>query len=275
MSVDALVAGEGTATIDCRLCDSTADWRFSLDLIGRHKVRYYECTSCGSLQTELPYWLDEAYANSNLARLDTGAAQRNITNLGALLAWVKIANIRTVVDIGGGDGLFCRLLRDYGIDARLEDRYAANTYAQGFDDGPRAAPILYTAFEVLEHYASPKDDLANLFGLEPESIVITTSLYEGQGPDWWYLTPDSGQHVFFYTRRAMQLIGARFGYDVTFAGHYTLFNRPGRVSRARLAVARTAMSNIGSRLLRSAVLMLPAKGAVSDFNRIYGAKRLR
>ena len=263
------------ASISCRLCEGSAEERFSLDLIGRHRVRYYECSRCGSLQTETPYWLDEAYANSNLARLDTGAAQRNLTNLGALLAWVKLAKIRTVVDVGGGDGLLCRLLRDYGIDARLEDRYAANTYAQGFEQDERVAPILYTAFEVLEHYASPKDDLAALFASEPESIVVTTALYEGQGSNWWYLTPDSGQHVFFYTAQAMQIIAARFGYDVAFIGHYTLFNRAGRVGAAQLALARAAMGGIGSRLLRSAVMMLPAKGATRDFNRINGKDRLR
>lgn len=275
MSITPPVTTGAIQTISCRLCDAPAERRFSLDLIVRHKVHYYECTKCGSLQTEPPYWLDEAYANSNLARLDTGAAQRNLTNLGAILSWVKIAGIRTVVDIGGGDGLFCRLLRDYGVDARLEDRYAMNTYAQGFDDGPRHAPILFTAFEVLEHYPTPKDDLATLFETKPESIVVTTTLYDGQGPDWWYLTPDSGQHVFFYTRHAMQLIGDRFGYDVSFAGHYTLFNRPGRVGSGRLAIAKAAMSNIGSRLLRSAVMVLPAKGAVEDFNAINGTKTLR
>lgn len=275
MSADPLVTGDATKAINCRLCDAPAEWRFSLDLISRHSVQYYECTNCGSLQTEPPYWLDEAYANSNLARLDTGAAQRNLTNLGAILSWVKIAGIRTVVDIGGGDGLFCRLLRDYGVDARLEDRYAANTYAQGFDDGPRIAPVLFTAFEVLEHYSTPKDDLAGLFETRPESVIVTTALYTGQGPDWWYLTPDSGQHVFFYTRHAMKLIGDRFGYDVSFAGNYTIFNRPGRIGSAQLAVAKAAMSNIGSRLLRSAVMMLPARGAVKDFNAINGAKTLR
>lgn len=263
------------ALISCRLCEGAAKERFSLALIGRHRVRYYECDHCGSLQTETPYWLDEAYANSNLSRLDTGAAQRNLTNMGALLAWVKLAKIRTVVDVGGGDGLLCRLLRDYGVDARLEDRYAANTYAQGFEQDERVAPILYTAFEVLEHYASPKEDLAALFASQPESIVVTTAIYEGQGADWWYLTPDSGQHVFFYTRHAMQIIAARFGYDVAFIGHYTLFNRPGRVSAARLALARIAMGGVGSRLLRSAVIVLPAKGATRDFNRINDANRQR
>ncbi|TCP29379.1 methyltransferase domain-containing protein [Sphingomonas sp. BK235] len=274
MSAAALISSRDHSPIACRLCDNPAHHRFTLDLIRRHRVHYYECAHCGSLQTEAPYWLDEAYANSNLARLDTGAAQRNLSNLGALLAWIKLARIQTVIDVGGGDGLLCRLLRDYGVDARLKDRYAANTYAQGFEQDPEIAPILLTAFEVLEHYACPKQDLSALFDNRPDSVVVTTSLYEGQDSDWWYLTPDSGQHVFFYTQRAMHLIAERYGYEVAFIGHYTLFNRSGRITAARLALARAAMGSIGSRLLRSAAMLLPARGALSDFNRFYGADRL-
>ncbi len=255
------------ASTQCRLCDATAAAAFALDLIGKHHVRYYRCEGCGSLQTEQPYWLDEAYSNSNLAMLDTGVAQRNMSNLAAVYAWVRLTGIRTVVDVGGGDGLLCRLLRDYRIDARLEDRYASNTYAQGFESDQRYSPVLYTAFEVLEHYADPKHDLGMLFDSRPDAVVVTTALYEGQDANWWYLTPDSGQHVFFYTRKAMAIIAARFGYTVDFAGHYTIFSkeRPGQIT---MLAAKAAMGGIGTRLLRSGLMLLPARGAVSDFKRI-------
>jgi hypothetical protein len=199
--------------------------------------------------------------------LDTGVAQRNMSNLAAVYAWVKLTGVRTVVDVGGGDGLLCRLLRDYRIDARLEDRYARNTYAQGFENDERSSPVLYTAFEVLEHYADPKRDLGMLFDSGPDSVVVTTALYEGQGANWWYLTPDSGQHVFFYTRKAMSIIAARFGYVVDFAGNYTIFSKK-RPSQLAIFAARIAMGGIGTRLLRSALMLLPARGAITDFEQI-------
>lgn len=268
---DALASAKSESaadTISCRLCDGRAANFFVLPLIGKHRVRFYVCDDCGSLQTESPYWLDEAYSNSNLAALDTGAAQRNLNNMAAVHAWVHLSGMQTVVDVGGGDGLLCRLLRDYGVDARPEDRYASNTYAQGFEDDPRRSPILYTAFEVLEHYANPKADLEMLFGSRPDSILLTTALYEGQGPDWWYLTPDSGQHVFFYTRRALEIVAERFGYSVDFMGSYTVFVKDRRLGAATMAMARLAMSLVGVRLLRSLMMLLPARGAIRDFERI-------
>jgi hypothetical protein len=259
------------SSIVCRLCDAKAEGVFSATLIGHHHVRYYRCQGCGSLQTEKPHWLDEAYANSNLAVLDTGVAQRNLNNLAAVYAVASMSGIRTVVDIGGGDGLLCRLLRDYGVDARLEDRYASNTYAQGFEADERHRPVMYTAFEVLEHYAEPKRDLGMIFDSQPDTVVVTTALYEGQGPEWWYIATDSGQHVFFYTREAMKIIAVRYGYTVLFAGLYTLFVRQQSGMFATLA-ARMAMSRIGTRILRSCMMLLPARGAVRDFERFAGHK---
>lgn len=258
-------------SITCRLCEAEAVEVFSAELIGCHHVRYYRCQGCGSLQTEQPYWLDEAYSNSNLAVLDTGVAQRNLNNLAAVYAWTRLFGIRAVVDVGGGDGLLCRLLRDYGIDARLEDRYARNTYAQGFETGERRTPVMYTAFEVLEHYADPKHDLSMLFDSRPDVVVVTTALYDGQGLEWWYIATDSGQHVFFYTRKAMEMIAVRFGYTVRFAGLYTVFSRQ-RPGAFATMVGQMAMSRVGTRILRSAMMLLPARGAVRDFERFAGRK---
>lgn len=261
-----------TDRIPCRLCDGTAAFAFVLTLIGTHRVCYYRCDGCESLQTERPYWLDEAYSNSNLALLDTGAAQRNLNNLAAVYAWARLTGTQTVVDVGGGDGLLCRLLRDYGFDAQLEDRYAANTYAQGFESDRRRAPVLYTAFEVFEHYSDPRSDLEVLFENQPAFILMTTALYNGQGPEWWYLSPDSGQHVFFYTRKALEIVAERFGYSLDFFGNYTVFVKGRDFGFFKRAVAGLIMSSIGVHLLRSLIMLLPARGAISDFERIAGRR---
>lgn len=264
------VSGKTPAEIACRLCDAPAGEQFELTLIGRHRVRFFECGQCGSLQSETPYWLDEAYANSNLAMLDTGAAQRNLNNVTAVYIWARMTGLGSVMDVGGGDGLLCRLLRDYGIDARLQDRYALNTYAKGFDALPARRPVAHTAFEVLEHFADPKTDLDALFADRPDSIIITTLMYEGQGRNWWYLVPDSGQHVFFYTRRALAMIAKRFGYHVIHAGKYSIFVKR-RLNAVIIAIARLALTAVGIRLCRSLLMLMPAPGPARDFQLI--AKR--
>jgi len=46
----------------CRLCGSDSLYRFSKELLGKYDVKFYHCENCASLQSELPYWLDEAYS---------------------------------------------------------------------------------------------------------------------------------------------------------------------------------------------------------------------
>ena len=218
----------------CRLCGGALVHRFDGRLLRRHAVRYFECAACGSLQTEPPHWLDEAYADGNLARLDTGAAQRNLDNLGTVLVLAGMLGLERVVDHGGGDGLLTRMLRDRGLDAHVLDRHAKPHYAAGFDTPAFQRPDLMLAFEVLEHFANPAQDLRALFDPKPPVLLVSTDAWEGQGPDWWYLVPDSGQHVFFYGRKALAQIASREGYRLVRVGDYWLFLRQGAFPRETL-----------------------------------------
>jgi hypothetical protein len=44
-----------------RLYDGPTDDAFALTVLGRHQLQYLRRTSCGSLQTEPPHWLDKAF----------------------------------------------------------------------------------------------------------------------------------------------------------------------------------------------------------------------
>ena len=49
----------------CRLCSGDLEYKFQLLLLKNYRVSYYQCVNCSSLQTEEPYWLDEAYLGVN------------------------------------------------------------------------------------------------------------------------------------------------------------------------------------------------------------------
>lgn len=253
-----------TSPIDCRLCGASARWAFDRKVLEKHQVAYFRCDACGSLQTEAPYWLDEAYANS-LSSLDTGAAQRTLTNLAICYSVAKLYGLANVIDFGGGDGLLCRLLRDYGLNAFVVDKYAVPSYAQGFSEPDFRDPDLVVATEVVEHFPSPQKDLENLFALKPRVIFISTSVYADQASDWWYLTPESGQHVFFYSRKALELIAGRFGYGLVVNGDFVLFVRPDLRTGLRSVLSRLVLKRTINRLLRSLVVFLPASHAWSDY----------
>ena len=207
---------------NCRLCGGETAPAFDGVVLGRHRVQYLRCLTCASLETETPHWLHDAYADgeatANLAEADTGAAQRNLQTWAGTMVVAGLLGLRNIVDFGGGDGLLVRLLRDHGLNAFVSDEYAAATYARGFTRPDFARPDLVTAFEVIEHFADPAANLAQIFGGQPRAVLLSTLVYDGQGAEWWYLAPHGGQHVFFYSERGLQLIAERYGYVLVRAG---------------------------------------------------------
>src|SRR6185437_5471048 len=137
--------------IACRLCGGACRYAFSKTVIGKYRVAFYLCGSCGSMQSEKPYWLDEAYSDPSLM-IDPGAAQRVLDCLALADAVMRLFGCRTALDYGGGAGLLCRLLRDSGRDAYWYDGYTPPSYANGFAGSPDSHYDLVTAFEVVEHF---------------------------------------------------------------------------------------------------------------------------
>ena len=247
----------------CRLCGGELAHRFDLKVLEKYQVGYFRCRGCDSLQTEDPYWLSEAYSH-NLSNLDTGAGQRNLQNLGVCYAISKIYKARSAIDIGGGSGLLCRFLRDYAINCFVSDKYAAPTYAQGFTEPDFDKPDMVMAFEVLEHFANPRVDLDPLFALDPKVLLISTGFYDDQKQDWWYLSAESGQHLFFYSKKALQFIAARYGYEMVRGGEYTLFVKPESFSASRKFLTRVFFKDRINRLSRSLIVLLPTPGVWQD-----------
>jgi hypothetical protein len=246
----------------CRLCGSEALPQFSLLVLHKYEVQYFLCSGCKSMQTEEPYWLEEAYSapsparsgdrsTANLNDLDTGAAQRVLSNLPATMRVAKALNARNIVDRGGGDGLLCRLLRDHGLNAFVNDPHASPTYAPSFTIPDFDRPDLMTAFEVFEHLSHPAQELGEMFARAPGALLATTLTYSGQGPDWWYLIPTTGHHIFFYSEEALQLIAERHGYELMRPGGYILFVKPGRLGPRQRRFLELAMRGKPLRLYRA------------------------
>jgi Methyltransferase domain len=248
----------------CRLCGGPASGQFSRLVLGRHTVEYFKCRDCMSLQAEEPYWLESAYTNS-LAALDTGAAQRNLSNLGAVTMVARMLGMRNILDFGGGDGFLCRLLRDYGFNCYLADKYAKASYAQGFTEPDFAHPDLMLAFEVFEHFARPAQDLDALFAYKPAALLATTELYDGQNETWWYLTPETGQHIFFYSPQAVRLIAERHGYRSIRSGNFLLFMRKDLPAGLREPLLGLALNRFVVRMARTFLVAGPAPGRDRDF----------
>ncbi|MEZ6242655.1 MAG: class I SAM-dependent methyltransferase [Phycisphaerales bacterium] len=216
------------ARVECRLCGSETSEKFRRTVMARHDVGYHECATCGSLMTDAPTWLDEAY-NAPFRGADTGAvlrAQMLQVALPLIARATKLPKDAKVLDFGAGDGLLVRMLRDVGMDAYHADKYVENVYAAPFDFDPAQKYAMITAFEVYEHLPNPAQDIEAIFSLDPDVHVITTQLYRGQGADWDYLSVNSGRHVFFWSPRALRLVGEKRGYQVrSFPNQISFFHK--------------------------------------------------
>ena len=125
------------AEIACPICANKRNELFQARLLHKYDVRYFLCKSCGLLQTEPAYWLDEAYSSA-IADTDTGIVSRNqeIANKLASLLYFCFDPKAQYLESAGGYGLLTRMMRDWGFDFRWHDPYCENVFARGFEWDP-------------------------------------------------------------------------------------------------------------------------------------------
>lgn len=193
----------------CKICDSRSELFDTAVVLERHTVKYYRCSKCGLVETEEPFWLEEAYA-SPIVDSDIGLVGRNVelARQTQVILDVLFKDGSRFVDYGGGYGMFVRLMRDAGFNFFRYDRYCANLFAKGFDvalEGEHDFDLL-TAFEVFEHLADPTAELATMLSFS-RNIFFTTQLLSREHPprpsEWWYYALHGGQHVTLYTKEAL------------------------------------------------------------------------
>lgn len=197
----------------CPICDAARRHVFSQTVLSKYVIKYFLCDNCGLLQTEDPFWLDEAYS-APIASTDTGILNRNLSASERIAPILYQIDPRaSYLDVGGGYGLFVRRMRDIGFDFEWEDPFSPNLLARGFERPAGTNFRAVTAIEVAEHLSDPLAWMRNtLREAGATTLILTTLLFEGL-PDtgWWYLSPETGQHVSFYQRKTLHVIGLKLG----------------------------------------------------------------
>lgn len=196
----------------CRSCFGAVNEKFSGNLVGYH-VHYFECSTCGYVQTETPHWLDQAYAEV-INDSDTGIMARNQVNARIVLATMLLLGKLDgkLVDCAGGYGILVRLLRDFGVNALWSDRYCQNLLAKGFEHTNEKADLV-TAFEAFEHFVNPAEELDRLLAIAP-NVLFSTEIIADPAPkqdDWWYYGSNHGQHIGFFRIRTLEKLAKKRG----------------------------------------------------------------
>jgi hypothetical protein len=210
----------------CRSCHGAVNQIFSGNLIGNNVI-YYECQTCGYVQTEVPYWLEQAYAEA-INTSDTGIMLRNQVNTRIVLgvAWLLGKLDGNLVDYAGGYGILVRLLRDLGLNALWFDPYCQNLLAKGFEFKDEKADLV-TSFEAFEHFVNPAEELDRLLCIAP-NVLFSTELISDPTPthdDWWYYGKEHGQHIGFFRIRTLEKLAQERGkYLVSNGASYHLIS---------------------------------------------------
>lgn len=209
--------------LNCSICQSPSQEVFKAKILGKYDTPYFQCTSCGFLSPQNPFWLPESYASA-ITALDIGMLKRNLE-----LREVVTAMLRTYfdpsakfVDYGGGYGVLVRLMRDRGFDFYRQDIYAENLFAKNFDlaDARCEKFELLTAFEVFEHLENPSEAVDEMLKLS-DNILFSTELQPIPNPTpntWWYILPEIGQHISLFSRGALEALAKQKGLSLSTNG---------------------------------------------------------
>lgn len=198
----------------CRICGLTSQEIFKTRILRKYAVAYYYCDTCGFLQTEEPYWIDEAYETSITAS-DTGGLLRSLVHAeicSVLLYFLFDKNAR-YLDFAGGYGIFARRMRDIGFDFYWQDRYSANLLARGFEYAEELGSVeAVTSFESFEHFRDPLEEIEMMLSFS-RNIIFTTDLLPSPVPipdEWYYYGLHHGQHISFYSYRTLKYIADKY-----------------------------------------------------------------
>ncbi|MDY7007074.1 MAG: class I SAM-dependent methyltransferase, partial [Cyanobacteriota bacterium] len=198
----------------CKICESISLKFAEANILNKkYKIDYFQCQNCNFIQTEYPYWLNEAYSQA-IASSDEGLIFRNL-----MLSQVTKNIIDRLfnpeekfLDFGGGYGLFVRLMRDIKYKFDWQDKYCENLFAQNFKATPNQKYELVTAFELLEHLVNPISDIREILNYS-QNILFSTEILPPNNPkpnQWWYYATDEGQHISIYTVKSLQIIAQKF-----------------------------------------------------------------
>jgi protein-arginine kinase activator protein McsA len=63
--------------ICCKICRNRTEFFSEAEILNKYKIKYFICGNCGFVQTEKPYWFEEAYSEA-INYSDIGILKRNL-----------------------------------------------------------------------------------------------------------------------------------------------------------------------------------------------------
>jgi hypothetical protein len=196
--------------LNCNICKNEITLIFSRIVLKKYEVNYFKCNSCGFIQTEDSFWLNEAYSEA-ITNQDIGLISRNLNYskiTKVLIKFLNIDNELNFLDYGGGYGMFVRQMRDFGYKFLRYDIYCDNIFAKNFEGDLKSHYNMITAFEVFEHLVNPFDTIKQLLNIT-DILLFSTEIQPNNSKEiekWWYIMEETGQHISLFSLQSLKFI---------------------------------------------------------------------
>ena len=205
----------------CAVCSGGTRFLFSYEVRGKHQAFLHECHNCRFTYISNPHWLDESFS-SELNDLDIGSVDRCLVLadfVEVLIRSMKSSKSR-FLDWGGGYGLLSRIMRDRGLDFASHDIYTRPLFVESSSNLKSETFELITMSEVALHLVDPVPVFTKI--MESTDVLVFTAVIAPTviPNDWWYLMPDTGQHVAIYHEETLQVLAKKLGVQVTSDGRF-------------------------------------------------------
>ncbi len=200
-----------------KCCEEARGLRLALSGI---PIYYRRCTSCSFLFTDaFDGWSEDQFKahiyNDEYHVVDPDylvARPRSNAEAVARL-WARQKAEMRVLDFGGGNDVFCTVLRDNGFPTAVTYDPIVSEHARK----PEGKFDLVTCFETFEHMPDPAAGIALILdciadpGLVFYSTCTQPADFDKQGLAWWYVGPRNG-HVSIFSKQALSIAWRRHGY---------------------------------------------------------------
>lgn len=197
----------------CKICNTPCKHVFNKIIMTKyHNIKYYKCPNCGFLSPETPFWVEESYQKEAIS-IDPDRLKRNIYVKNLIMKLIKnfYTDDISILDFAGGEGLLTRFLRDENYNIFNYDKYSESLYSYEYNikDLNKNYDLIISS-EVLEHFSAPDEELGKILQYTDNYFFTTCIQPENDLENWFYLIPDNGQHISFYTTNSLAYLAEKY-----------------------------------------------------------------
>jgi hypothetical protein len=198
--------------ITCPICQSPTFRLFTVMIQFENSRDLYRCPKCGFSFYPSQDWINGSFSDE-LNSLDVGSVERVLLVCDFLSEFIYSEKLTEAkfLDYGGGYGLQTRIMRDRGFNFNNFDPHTQPLFSKYFTGEPCGRYDLISLIEVSLHFENPVVEFTKI--MELGDYLVFTSVVPGKdfGPEWWYITGESGQHIAFYPLSSLMEIAHQLG----------------------------------------------------------------